>query len=221
MAQGGLKIGNRIAPPRFLLFLVVTALASAFSSARWGWRHGPLVGFDVGAMLFLVSLLPLLRHCSPDEMRRHSAENDANRPLLIAIAATVMLVILAVIGIELAQTHPSPSVVAFIISSLAICWLFTNTVYALHYAHMYYQGEQERGGIGGIDFPGSPEPNYWDFIYFSFTLGMTFQTSDSNITATRFRRIVTLHCTVAYIFSIGIIAFTINVLGGVGGSAAH
>ena len=68
-------------------------------------------------------------------------------------------------------------------------------------------------GCAGLDFPGTPEPNYWDFVYFSFTCGMAFATSDVAISDQHIRRIVTVHCLAAFAFNIGVLAFTINVLG--------
>ena len=216
----GLSLGNRLAPPRFLLFASVFTLFAATASGRMGWRYGSLIGFDAGALTFLLSLVPLLNERSSRIMRRRAAENDANRAVLLGIAGAVMLVVLGVIGLELSQKgNPPPSMIALIVASLSLSWLFTNSVYGLHYAHMYYQdhGEENRD-CGGIDFPHTHEPDYWDFIYFAFTLGMTFQTSDSAITTTRFRRVATLHSMLAFVFSIGVIAFTINVLGGGGGA---
>ena len=94
---------------------------------------------------------------------------------------------------------------------------FANSVYALHYAHVYYTRNAETDGdLGGIDFPGTKAPAYDDFLYFAFTLGMTFQTSDTNITASGIRRVALLHSFAAFLFSIGLIAFTINVIGGAG-----
>ena len=100
------------------------------------------------------------------------------------------------------------------IATLVLAWLFSNIVYALHYAHLYYRRGKDGKDRGGIDFPGTPEPDYSDFIYFAFTLGMTFQTSDSNITSGGMRSVVVFHCFAGFVYNIGVLAFTINVLGG-------
>jgi uncharacterized membrane protein len=102
-----------------------------------------------------------------------------------------------------------------IIGTLVLSWIFSNWIYSLHYAHLFYTRAPEDGGdTGGLEFPKTPEPDYWDFIYFGFCLGMTFQTSDVSVTDGRFRKVVTLHCLAAFVFNLGVIAFTINVLGG-------
>lgn len=173
-----------------------------------------LIGFDTGATILLLSCIGLLGH-EAGEMRRAAQRNDANRAMLLAITAIVCSVVLVAIGVELAQRGETNAVtIALIIGTLLVAWLFSNMIYALHYAHIYYSPADGGGDSGGIDIPGTSEPDYWDFIYFGFTLGMTFQTSDVGITSRRIRRVVIFHCFAAFVFNIGVLAFTINVLGG-------
>ena len=135
-------------------------------------------------------------------MRVHADANDANRAILLGVTAAVTSVILITVGAELLQGHNPPGIVIGLIVATLICaWLFSNFVYALHYAHMFYLTDKRHGkDTGGVDIPGTSEPDYWDFIYFSFTLGMTFQTSDTAITSGRYRRVVTMHCLAAFVF---------------------
>ena len=107
--------------------------------------------------------------------------------------------------------NPQPLTKALIIGTLATAWLFSNMVYALHYAHLAYM--TPHGKCSGFDFPGTDEPDYWDFVYFAFTCGMAFATSDVQIVSKHVRRVVTVHCLAAFAFNIGVLAFTINVLG--------
>ena len=103
--------------------------------------------------------------------------------------------------------------IALIVATLLLAWLFANMVFTLHYAHLYYL--QARGkDRGGLEVPGAKEPGYWDFLYFSFTLGMTFQTSDVTISGAHMRRVVLGHCMAAFVFNMGILAFTVNAIGG-------
>lgn len=206
-------IGNRIAPPRFLLFAVVLAAGAAVAIPPLGERFGTMAAFDVAALLFLTSCLPLLRHES-HHMRAAARRNDANRVALLVITGAISLAILATIASVLIPAGaPGPQGIALVLATLAICWLFGNTVYALHYAHLFYSQRGDRDA-GGLDFPQTPEPDYSDFIYFAWCLGMTFQTSDVTITTRPMRRAVTFHCLAAFVFNLGIIAFTINALGG-------
>jgi uncharacterized membrane protein len=214
--RGGTTIGNRLAPPRFILFVVLLVAIGIGAGFYANWLSGIMIGFDVAAFVFLVSCAPLLFDANAEAMRRHSAQNDANRVVLLAVTVTVTLVVLVTVGAELLQSEaPPPGAIALIVATLALAWLFSNIVYALHYAHMFYREDKDKAGdSGGIDMPGAKEPDYWDFVYFSFTLGMTFQTSDTAITSGSYRRVAIFHCLAAFIFNIGVLAFTINVLGG-------
>lgn len=208
-----LGIGNRIAPARFLLFMAVTFAAGVVAIPALGMRYGAMLGFDAGALIFLLSCLPMLSHES-DRMRQAARRNDANRMLLLLITLAVSLVVLAAVASELmAQETKQIWSLPLIIGTLILCWTFSNTIYALHYAHIFYTEHKGKDG-GGLTFPETKEPDYWDFVYFAFCLGMTFQTSDVEVTHGRLRRVVTLHCLAAFVFNLGVIAFTINVLGG-------
>ncbi|MBV8687084.1 MAG: DUF1345 domain-containing protein [Alphaproteobacteria bacterium] len=217
MTKRKATIGNRLAPPRFLLFLALLLPGGAAGAAAAGWRIGIMLGFDAAALAFLASLVPLFR-ADPRTMRDQAAANDANRAMLLAVTAAVMAAVLTAVAAELSGGGSSPSAKAVVIATLAVAWLFSNMVYALHYAHLFYLKDPESGGdCGGIAFPGEEEPGYWDFVYFSFTLGMTFQTSDVEIDARAVRKTVVFHCLAAFVFNLGVIAFTINVLGSGGG----
>ena len=146
-------------------------------------------------------------------MRRQARNNDANRTLLLGLTFVVVVVVLVAVASEM-KGKASPVTVALVVGTLAMAWLFSNTIYALHYAHLFYTGDDAGKDKGGIDFPNCKEPTYWDFVYFSFTLGMTFQTSDVEVSATGIRKTVIGHCLAAFVFNIGVLAFTINVLGG-------
>ena len=211
------SIGNRVAPARFIAFLML--LVAAAPAAAWALHHytgdpwreaaakGFLVAFDLAAGLFLLASLPLLRIHDPETVRRHAAENDANRTILLVIVAMVSLAVLVAVY-EMTSAAPGWKTKALIVGTLLTAWLFANSVWALHYAHL----AATRGG--GIDFPGEGPPGYADFAYFSFTLGMTFQTSDVAISDRGIRKVATTHCLAAFVFNLGILAFTINVLGG-------
>lgn len=209
------SIGNRLAPPGFLLFagvLVAGIAASVAVRGGWDWQ-GPLIGFDLAALAFLIAEARLLGD-RPHAMRAQAAHNDANRAGLLLLAVVIALVILVTVGSVIA----APGGLAWwdvglIVATLALAWLFANIVFALHYAHLFYL-PAGGGDHGGLEVPGTAEPGYWDFLYFALTLGMTFQTSDITITGPRMRRAVLLHCLAAFIFNMGVLAFTVNALGG-------
>lgn len=209
------SIGNRIAPARFLWAAAAGLVSTPIAIVMSDWRMGTMIGFDAAAILFLLSVIPLFRRGNAQSMRQAAVRNDANRVMLLVITGIVMVVILVAVAAELSQrAGANPLGVALIIATLVLAWGFSNMVYTLHYAHLFYTASGSGGDRGGIVFPGTKEPDYWDFTYFAFTLGMTFQTSDTDIEDRRIRKIATLHSLAAFMFNIGILAFTINVLGG-------
>ena len=207
-------LGRNIAPARFLLFGAVFIVVSPIAGLCLAdWRIALLIGFDVAAVTFFVSALPLL---NDDISRmRHSAQiNDANRPALLAITVLISIVILFSVGTLIAGKETLHWLgLTLIVGTLALTWFFANTVFALHYAHLYYL-PGVNGDRGGLEFPDTNEPDYWDFLYFSFTLGMTFQTSDVTINGAHIRKVVLGHSMAAFLFNMGILAFTVNALGG-------
>ena len=217
MSDGGAwQLGRRLAPPRFLLFLglLIAGFFAHHALVGSGWTEAAALAFDLAAMVFIVSLLPLVRESGAAVIRRHADANDANRPLVLIVTVLVMIIVMAAISGELpgARSGDMAAVIKLVVTLLLI-WIFANSVYALHYAHDFYSAMPDGKDCGGIDFPGTPEPTYGDFIYFAFTLGMTFQTSDTDITATRIRAVALFHSFTAFLFNIGVIAFTINALG--------
>ncbi len=200
-------------PWRYALFLLLCASAVPLLAVAPP-ASAIMAGFDIAALVFMASLVPLYRH-DPDGVRAGARRNDANREVMLLLTGIVMTAVLVSIAAEMTQRGmSSPATVALIVATLLLAWLFSNTVYALHYAYLYYGADATGGDAGGIDFPGEGEPDYWDFTYFAYTLGMTFQTSDVPITAKAVRKVVIFHGLAAFIFNLGIIAFSINVLGG-------
>jgi uncharacterized membrane protein len=205
-------IGNIIAPPRFLVFLGMLLIGFPIALHFLDrWALAAMGTFDVSSIVFLASCITLLGTREARSIREHAKANDANRVLLLVLTGIVMAVLLIAIRAESVVSNPQPMTKAMIIVTLALAWLFANTIYAFHYAHLVYNNPD--GGCVGLDFPHTDHPVYWDFVYFSFTCGMAFATSDVVVTDTDMRKIVTIHCLAAFAFNIGVIAFTINVLG--------
>lgn len=203
-----------IVPWRYALFLALFAISAPLAMVL-SWQIVLMCGFDIAALAFLATLPSLFRH-DERRMRDHARANDANRRVMLLITGVVMLAILVAVATELHQRHqPSPSMLVLVLATLCIAWLFSNIIYALHYAFLFYSATEDGSDRRGIRFPDTISvPDYWDFAYFSFTLGMTFQTSDVDVTSPAVRKVVLLHSMAAFVFNLGILAFTINVLGG-------
>lgn len=210
-------------PPRFTLFLVAFAAAGGLMFASGvRWSQAVLGGFDVGALLFIVSLWSLTRDDTPAKMRADAKANDSNRFGVLVITTALMLVIITAVAVDLPEARklagtPHVAALVLVLASLVVAWLFSNLIFALHYAHMFYRGDH----TGGLNFPHPPHhagaedgphcPDYWDFAYFSLTIGMAFATSDVEITRHDIRRAVTLHGAIAFFYNLIVLAFTINV----------
>lgn len=211
-------LGRHVAPPRFLMFVLVMAGVAVFwqQSHPAGWADPLVIGFDTATVVFAVSLLEFGRDHRAEQMRRHSAQNEANRTVVLLITGVVALAIMAAIAGELpAARHGNVVSITKLVLTLSLAWIFTNLVFMMHYAHMHYTlGNDGLHDRGGFEFPGTPEPDYWDFLYFSFTAGMSFAASDVNVTRGGVRRILVLHCFLSFVFNIGVLAFSINVLAG-------
>jgi len=202
-----------------LIVLVLATPLLGVAGVRWG--QAVLGGFDASALVFIASLWPLSRDRTAGEMRRHARENDTNRLGVLAITSLLMVVIVTALFVDLpyaraAQGMAKGMALVLTLASLVIAWLFSNFVYALHYAHLYYRDD----GEGGLNFPEprsgvqAPPPCFWDFAYFSTTIGMAFATSDVEITRADIRRIATLHGVAAFFYNLIVLAFTINVTAG-------
>lgn len=201
--------------PLFVLFLVLLATGVALSAPFLGLGKGFLLSFDGAAVLFIVATGASMGRASPDSLRGIAARNDAGRLLLLMIVALLLAVILVAIGVELERAGGAEGdEVLLVVMTLGIGWTFGNLVCAMHYAHMFYDERPDGGDHAGLTFPGTGEPDFWDFCYFAFVLGMTFQVSDVQIVSARIRRTAMVHALLAFFFNIGVVAMTVNVIAG-------
>lgn len=203
-----------------LVFIFFALLASGFGLALWGAHLSQnlslMFGFDAATLIYIVTCYRLLHLSNPKIICAHAQADDAYRIWLPGLALLAGLVAFAVVFTEVSQSGISAIIkYSLSVGTILLAWLFINLVYTLHYAHMHY-GTGKGCDAYGLFFPGKRdyEPDYWDFLYFSFTNGMAFATSDVNIESPAIRRVVVVHCLGTFIFNIGVIGFTINILAG-------
>ena len=102
------------------------------------------------------------------------------------------------------------------IAALVLSWMLIHTVFAFHYARRYYApASVDEGPAAGLRFPGVDEPDYFDFAYYSFVIGMTSQVSDVAVTSAHMRRTTLAHGVLSFLFNIAVLAMSINVMSGV------
>lgn len=206
----------RLRHVRFAAFLAVFATASGIAAAVVGPFRAVVIGFDLAASVFILSVMPLMAGATPERMRAQAADNDGGRGTLLAITLLLGLVVLVTVGSELGRAGAqSPAELMMALATLALAWAFANLVFALHYAHLYYDRAPDGGDMRGLTFPGTGAPDYWDFCYFAATVGMAFQVSDVAVTSPRLRRVVAAHALAAFAFNIGAVALTVNIVAGV------
>ena len=209
-------IGNRIAPTRFLMFIAMLAASVAAATMIEPWWLSVMMGFDLSALVFILSCIPLLDH-THKEMRKVAIENDANRGILLLIASLMTIVILVSVGSQMAAAEKTNWFdISLTIATLLLAWFFGNTVYALHYSHLFYTSDDGGKDQAGIEFPGTKLPQFSDFVYFAFTIGSTLAVSDTTISSSHIRKVVTAHGVAGFIYNVGVFALTVNLLAGKG-----
>jgi uncharacterized membrane protein len=179
-----------------------------------------LVGGDAFFLVYLALMTHFALRITPDGLRRRASAEDEGIPLIGGLA-------LAAIGFSLAAIFAllnrggatDPAELSLAIASVPLGWLVLHTIAAFHYAHLFYatSGSDDAGpqradprDAGALDFPGAADPGAWDFLYFSFVIGMTAQVSDVAVKTTGMRRLVLLHGIVSFFYNTVLLALAVN-----------
>jgi uncharacterized membrane protein len=169
-----------------------------------------IIGWDVFAALYLVLAYIVMLRCDVGHIRRSAALQDDGRFLILLVTAFGALASLGAIVFELGASKGDKAGLILATVTIALSWVLVHTAFALHYAHDFYRGKKP----GGLQFPGGDkqaEPDYWDFVYFSFVIGMTAQVSDVGITDKIIRRTATVHGIVSFVFNTALLALMVNI----------
>ncbi len=169
-----------------------------------------LIGWDIFVAIYLVLVYTMVLRGGLGYIRRMAALQDDGRFLIPLLTALGAFASLAAIVSELGEAHRNPPQLIFATLTIALSWAAVHTAFALHYAHDYYRG----GEPGGLQFPSGDrheDADYWDFVYFSFVIGMTAQVSDVGITDKTIRRTVTAHGIISFVFNTALLALMVNI----------
>jgi uncharacterized membrane protein len=187
---------------------------AAFAIEPLWWKTGLatryLVAWDVFLTLFLVEAIVLIARFDVGLARRRAGEQDDGglALLVLTIGASVMSLVAIVAELGAAGDDASRGQsFLLVLATITLSWTFVQVIFALHYAHEYFD-EGDDGG--GLQFPGDDHPEYWDFLYFSVVIGMTFQVSDVQVTSKPIRRLVMAHGLVSFVFNVAILALMVN-----------
>ena len=192
------------------LFLVLLA---TMLGAGFGLTRGMLYAFDASAVTFLAGVIWMFGRSSTALIRARVAKQDAGRWGVLWSGVAVTAVAVVSLATELRATDRG-GILIFLLAaaSLVLAWCFLNTMFGLHYAHEYYRTTKDKSTA--LVFPGTTEPDYWDFMYFAFVLGMTFQVSDVQIQRQSVRRVALAHGIIAFFFDVFLLALSVNVVAG-------
>lgn len=171
-----------------------------------------LIGWDTFIVSYLLLTYGMILREGVRHVRRYAIMQDDGRFIILMVTALGAFASLAGIVSELTASHRGTFELALVITTIALTWAAVHTTFALHYAHEYYRNTKP----GGLSFPGSgPDstaPDYWDFVYFSFVIGMTAQVSDVGITDKIIRRTATVHGIISFVFNTALLALMINIV---------
>lgn len=177
------------------------------------WQLAVLAGWVTTAALLLVWIWFEIGHLDASATAQVATREDDSRAAAryVLVASSVMSLFAVVAALHRASTATSQLAITLTAASLiavVLAWLVVNTMFVLRYSHLYYGG----AAVGGVEFPGGQAPSYRDFAYLGFTVGMTFQVSDTAIIDVAIRATVLRHSLLAFLFNVAIIATTINVI---------
>ena len=204
---------------RFLTSFVVAALAFRLSSWLPYIGSRIVLAWNCGVTVLLTLIATMIWRSDPNQTLRRARKEDATN--IVTLLATILTVAGALVAITYGMpedTSTSPALRVFYIwdsvAGVILAWLLTHIMYSLHYAKLYYGETGEAGANGfreGLAFPGNKDVlDYWDFVYYSFTIAMCFQTSDVSVTSPFMRRMTIFHAIVSYFFALAILGLLLN-----------
>jgi len=202
---------------RISLALALGAAAGLLLSLRYPTLLATVGGWDVGGLALLTIAWFIIAPSDAAATRKRAAADDPGRTAVYALtlltSATSLLAATVLVGGASEMTpQASREVIALCLLTVAVSWTLTHTAFALRYAHLYYR--EDAKGVGGVDFPGGAPPRYSDFAYLAFTVGMTFQVSDTDVSSAQIRRTVLMHAVISFAYNTAILTFVLNLVFG-------
>ena len=169
-----------------------------------------LMSWDGFITVYLTLVYIMIFRCELPHIRRNAVLQDDGRFLILLVTALGAFASIAAIVFELGSSNRSAPQLTLATVTIALSWAAVHTTFALHYAHDYYRGAKP----GGLQFPSGDQhdhADYWDFVYFSFVIGMTAQVSDVGITDKTIRRTATAHGIISFVFNTALLALMVNI----------
>jgi uncharacterized membrane protein len=201
---------------RLGLAATVGVLAAAITVAAGSWPYAAAIGWDVTAVAFSTSVWLAIWPLSAEVTAERATGEDPSRAVSDTLTLTACVASLAAVVVVLVHAHSAHGaeqamLAALGLLSVAVSWWTVHTIFTLRYAQLYYSGP-----AGGISFNQHESPGYRDFAYLAFTVGMTFQVSDTDLQSTVIRATILRHALLSYMFGAIILASAINLIAGLG-----
>lgn len=207
--------------PRLIGSFLLAGIAALFLPSWLHWATRLLCIWDVVMICFLGLTWRVMLQATPEITRKSALQEDEGRLVILSLITLAACISVLAIGL-IPHEKGMISLVLILrlgvaISTIIGSWLLVHTIFAQHYARIYYQGDRtlSERKLSGLDFPGELEPDYWDFLYFSFIIGMTGQVSDVNVTSRQVRRLSLLQGILSFFFNTTILAISINIIAGI------
>jgi uncharacterized membrane protein len=198
------------ARPRTFISLAVGILVCLLIPGSYRLTTRLVLGWDALIAVYLVLVYAMMLCNDHQHIRRAAAMQDDGRFVILLVTAIGAFASIAAIVSELGTPHRGVLELSIAITTIVLSWAAVHTIFALHYAHDYYR----HATPGGLQFPSGDKEDhadYWDFVYFSFVIGMTAQVSDVGITDKTIRRTATAHGIVSFIYNTALLALTVNI----------
>jgi uncharacterized membrane protein len=172
-----------------------------------------VIAWDTGAVILLLVTWYVIGRATPEDTRKWAAIDDPGQAFAIGIdlLGSAMSFTAAILLLGHQEMASAPEAVWLVMVAVASSWALVHTGFTVRYAHLYYKDD---GEVGGLDFPGTDDPDYLDFAYYAFVIGMTFQTADISITNRSIRRLTLVHGLLSFAFNTLIIALAVNLIFG-------
>jgi uncharacterized membrane protein len=203
--------------PRLFASLAAGLVASPFLPWRLPAPTRAVLGWDIAVAVFLVLAAQHFASTDHADITEDAARQKEGEWTLFALVllGAIMSFIAMVKFSGLSHKKGENALYLLLVTvTLFFSWLMTHVTFAYRYAHVYYARGEHGEPRGGLEFPGEEHPDYFDFVYFAFVLGMTFQVSDVQISRRTLRRVATIHGLIGFLFSTVILALTVNLAAG-------
>jgi uncharacterized membrane protein len=207
--------------PQRLTYGFAAGLVTAAIPIQTGWQFRGLLGWCVGIVVYLFLAWWLCVGFDAERTRARAQSQDERSVVLMFVLLLATSACVAAIAVLMQQSRDLSGIaralhVGLAVFALAMSWLFIQTIFTFRYAHRYYHEEKLQEPDGpGLQFPGGLDPDYFDFLYYSFVVGMTSQVSDVQVTSREMRRLTMVHGVLSFGFNVLIVALSINVVAGI------